>query len=177
MRGWSFYCNAAFKTRIKTLMPQQDIKNLRGHIDPDHNNATSIHCPALTPVIQWLTTAEIPTALTKFRLPMVLALLTALRFLLISFFGGRWCSFAQMGFSLERLTRPRNTIVTNLFIIALPLLQAWDLIVMPSRADLWNRQRCVCLKSAAEETWEEKSTRCMCNSGREGEREGGERES
>lgn len=82
-----------------------------------------------------LTTGEIPTALTKLRLPMVLALLAALRFLLISFFGGRWCSFAQMGFSFERLTRPRNTIVTNFFIIALPLLQAWERTVMPSRQE------------------------------------------
>lgn len=98
---------------------------------------------------------------------MVLALLTTLRFLLISFFGGRWCSFAQMGFSLERLTRPRNTRVTNLFIIALPLLQAWDLIVMPSRADLWNRRRGVHLRSAAEETWEEKTLAvCVIQGGR-----------
>lgn len=82
-----------------------------------------------------LTTGEIPTALTKLRLPMVLALLAALRFLLISFFGGRWCSFAQMGFSFERLTRPRNTIVTNFFIIALPLLQAWERTAMPCRQE------------------------------------------
>lgn len=86
-----------------------------------------------------LTTGEIPTALTKLRLPMVLALLAALRFLLISFFGGRWCSFAQMGFSFERLTRPRNTIVTNFFIIVLPLLQAWERTVMPSRQEAWKQ--------------------------------------
>lgn len=61
---------------------------------------------------------EILTALTKLRRPIVLALLTALRFLLISFFGGRWCSFAQMGFSLEMLTRLRKTMVTNLFIVS-----------------------------------------------------------
>lgn len=104
---------------------------------------------------RWLTTGGIPTALTKLCLPMVLALLAALRFLLISFFWGRWCSFAQMGFSLERLTRPRNTMVTNFFIIALLLLQAREPNVTPSRENPSNSERCAHWKSAAEETWEE----------------------
>lgn len=71
----------------------------------------------------WWTSGGIPTALTKLRLPMALARLAALRFFLVSFFRGRLCSFAQMGLSLERVTRPRNTIVTNFFIITLPLFQ------------------------------------------------------
>lgn len=78
---------------------------------------------------KWWTSGEIPTALTKLRLPMALARLAALRFFLVSFFRGRWCSFAQMGLSLERLTRPRNTIVTNFFIIPLPLFQKSKLTV------------------------------------------------
>lgn len=119
----------------------------------------------------WLTTGEIPTALTKLHLPMVLALLAVLCFLLISLFGGRWCSFAQMGFSLERLTRPRNTIVTNFFIIALMLLQALELIVMPSWEDLWNRHRCMRWKSAAEMTWEEKTLAVCVVQGGRGKRE------
>lgn len=78
----------------------------------------------------------IPTALTNARLPKLLLFLIALRLLLISFFGGRWCSLAQMGFSLERLTRPRKTTVTNLFIIAPRLLWSQHGIFTPFQTEL-----------------------------------------
>lgn len=81
------------------------------------------------------TSGEIPTALTKLRLPIALARLAALRFFLVSFFTGRWCSFAQIGLSLERLTRPRNTIVTNFFIMPLLSVQKSELTVMGSLSD------------------------------------------
>lgn len=106
---------------------------------------------------------------------MLLALLTALRFRLISFFGGRWCSFAQMGFSFERLTRPRNTIVTNLFIIALPLSQAWDFTITPFPGRPLKPTAVRALGKCCRGDLGGKYTCCMCYSEREGggRREGG----
>lgn len=86
---------------------------------------------------------------------MALARLAALRFFLLSFFRGRWSSFAQMGLSLERLTRPRNTIVTNFFIIPLPLFQKSKLTVMMSQSDGWKLEWH--RKRAADDTWGEKT--------------------
>lgn len=88
---------------------------------------------------------------------MALARLAVLRFFLVSFFRGRWCSFAQMGLSLERLTRPRNTIVTNFFIILLPLFQRSKLTSTTSQSDGWEHERRVHRKRAAHQTWGEKT--------------------
>lgn len=88
---------------------------------------------------------------------MALARLAALRFFLLSFFRGRWCSFAQMGLSLEKLTRPRNTIVTNFFIIPSPLFQKSKLTFAMSLSDSWKHEWRVHRKRAADETWGEKT--------------------
>lgn len=108
------------------------------------------------------TSREIPTALTKLRLPMALVRLAALRFFLVSFFTGRWCSFAQMGLSLERLTRPRNTIVTNFFIMPLLPVQKSDPTVTTSQSEGWKHGWRVHRNRAADETWDEKKTLAVC---------------
>lgn len=102
------------------------------------------------------TSGEIPTALTKLRRPTALARLAALRFFLVSFFTGRWCSFAQIGLSLERLTRPRNTRVTNFFIMPLLSGQESQLTALGSLRDGWKHGRRVHRNRAADETWDEK---------------------
>lgn len=102
------------------------------------------------------TSGEIPTALTKLRLPTALARLAALRFFLVSFFTGRWCSFAQIGLSLERLTRPRSTIVTNFFIMPLLPGQKSELAVAGSLSDGWKHGWRAQRNRAADETWDEK---------------------
>lgn len=125
-----------------------------------------------SPGPRWRTMGEIPTALTKLRRPILLFLFAALRFLLIFFFGGGCCPFAQMGLSLERLTRPRSIIFTNLFIMALLLFAVVRLnrYAIASRPLKLTAVRA--LGNAAEETWkEEKKTELdvqVCEGGRDG---------